>query len=93
MKLFSVENLPEQTNRSRPVPRVVIVRVGVNLQIPPHELTEQFGPILHVIRSIHEGLIPRHGLLFNLFPVPEPANVSKIRRDHIELRFHFPRSR
>jgi hypothetical protein len=48
-ELLSVQKFPEQLNRAGPVSCIVIIRVRVNLQFPPHELPEQLCPILQIL--------------------------------------------
>src|SRR5258708_11580937 len=77
------------------MPRVMVVAESENFQAfaVAHQRFENLDPMLQIASTVDDGLVPRRGLLLNLFAVSKPANVSEVRRNQIELLFHLPRSR
>src|SRR6266478_5515765 len=88
-----IPHIPKQLDGIRSIPRVMIVRVRVDLQIALQELPEQLYPVRQMFRPVDNGLIPCRRLLLDILAIAEPTNVDEIRCDQVALCRHFPGSR
>jgi hypothetical protein len=43
-----------------------------------HDLVTKIDPTAEFCRAINDGLIPGHGLRFDLFPVAKPAYIKAV---------------
>src|SRR6266566_5726561 len=77
------------------VPGVVIVSECKNLQYfgISHQRFENLYPILQIVSTVADGLVPGRRLLLNPLAVSKPANVSEVRCNQIDFFLHLPRSR
>ena len=78
-------------NRRRPVALKVVVRVSVDEHSALHDLVAEFYPTAEFRSAINDGLVPRHRLRFDLFPVAKPTDVCPACGDWIELKFQWVR--
>ncbi len=70
---------------------VVIVGVGVDGDAAMADLETEIDPAHYLGRTIDDGLFPLDGFPFDPFAVTEPADVSPIGGNGIELPFEFVR--
>ena len=73
------------------MPGVMIIRIRESLDPTRHDTLEYPHPFRDFNLTVNDGLIPNHCLLFNLFPVSEPANVCEIGCNRVELFKQFGR--
>ena len=57
----------------------MIDRVGEYLEVPCHELAEEFDPVRQVPAAVNDGLVPGFCLLFDSLAVAQPAHVREVR--------------
>src|SRR5713226_4189168 len=71
----------EQLDSRRAMSRVVIVGKCQNHDSPLLDLLEKIDPLGKVTLAINNHLVPSCRFFFDPFPVPQPPNVSEVRRD------------
>ena len=67
------------------MPRVVVVGVSIDLEIPRNELPEQFSPVLKVVSPVDNRFVPCRRQRFHAFAVSKPTNADEISRYPIKL--------
>src|SRR5579862_9064793 len=96
LKLMSVTfvlvEVPEELYGSRAIPRVMIVGISIHLQVAAAEVAEQLDPVQQVVAAIYHGLVPAGGDFLDAFAVAEPAHVSEIGGNQVQILFQLPRT-
>jgi hypothetical protein len=66
------------------MPGVMVIRIGVDLNLPLVNFPENFRPLRQLQATGHDDLVPNLRLLLNSFAVPEPAHISEVGGDGVE---------
>src|SRR5271156_1341164 len=89
---FRCVQFGEQCQRRRPMSRVVIIRVRIDVHAAPANHHAGVHPFLQLRTAIHDGLAPGLGLRLYPLAVAEPPDVGEVRGYQLELSFGpFPR--
>src|SRR2546425_4943684 len=80
----------EQIDRSRTEPRVVVIGKCQNHDSPLLDLLEETDPLGKITLAIYNHLVPSCRFFLDPFPVSQPPNVSKVRRNWIPFLLHLP---
>ena len=78
---FHAPEFAEQIDRPRTEPRIVIVGKCQNHDAPLLDLLEKTDPLGEITLAINNHLVPSCRFFLDPFPVPQPPNLSEVRRD------------
>ena len=78
---FYAPESAEEINGSRTEPSVVIVGESQNHDSPLLDLLEKTDPLGKITLAIYNHLVPSCRFFLDPFPVPQPPNVSEVRRN------------
>src|SRR3989442_15330122 len=78
---FHAPESAEEINGPRTEPRVVVIGKCQNHDAPLLDFLEKTDPLGKITLAIYNHLVPSRRFFLDPFPVPQPPNVSEVRRN------------